>query len=85
MTDSQIIRDALRVAANHVGSIPWEHNRDQAQAAIIAFLREMIVAKRQTSDFRMLIVAVRESVDCPDWWPATKPLDGPPLIAAVVK
>jgi hypothetical protein len=30
-----VIRDALRVAANHVGSIPWEHNRDQAQAAVI--------------------------------------------------
>jgi hypothetical protein len=74
-----VIRDALRRAANYLGSIRWQHNRNQAQAAVIALLREMIAAARQTSDFRSLILAVRESADCPDWWPLGKTLDdGPP-------
>lgn len=72
-----ILRDALREAARAVGGIPPEHNRDQAAAAVCAFLRFLAGhpdapadVKEGAEEFAADIQAVR---DTPDWWPEGGP------------
>ena len=65
-----MIRDALRRAAIAVGDIPWQHNRDQAQAAVVVFLRAVAASpERACPGLTALAEAAARSVDQPDRWP----------------
>lgn len=68
--DDPVIRDALRQAAIAIGDIPWQHNRDQAQAAVVVFLKAVTASpERANLGLTVLAEAAARSVDQPDWWP----------------
>lgn len=74
--DEADIRDALRTAAVAVGHIPWQHNRDQAAAAVVAFFRAWAKAPgAPAAEMHELAAEVEAVQDQPDWWPEAEALD----------